>query len=156
MGRLARTRSSFAAWRRGRPFACGALTVLAGADVFFSGQLDIGTIHVELGIEGFHATIIPVLLVVLGLLTMMMPVHRIFHGVISLVVSVYSVIGVNLGGFFLGMLLGTTGGAGITLGGATPPPGGELPSQLLRVTLGLVGVTANSIVFTAPHRDVKG
>ena len=137
MGRLARTRSSFAAWRRGRPFACGALTVLAGAEVFFSGQLDIGTIHVELGIEGFQATIIPVLLVVLGLLTMMMPVHRIFHGVISLVVSVYSVIGVNLGG-------------------ATPPPGGELPSQLLRVTLGLVGVTANSIVFTAPHRDVKG
>ena len=122
MGRLARTRSSFAAWRRGRPFAGGALTVL---------------------------------LVVLGLLAMMMPVHRIFYGVISLVVSVYSLIGVNLGGFFLGMLLGTTGGAGITLGGATPRSGGELPSQLLRVTLGLVGVTANSIVFTAPHQDVK-
>ena len=96
------------------------------------------------------------LLVVLGLLALPLPVHRIFYGVISLVVSVYSLIGITLGGFFLVMLLGTTGGAGITLGGATPRPGGELPSQLLRVTLGLVGVTANSLVFTEPHRDVKG
>ena len=49
----------------------------------------------------------------------------------------------------------TLDGLGITLGAATPPPGGELPSQLLRVNLGLVGVTANSIVFTAPHQDLK-
>jgi hypothetical protein len=39
-----------------------------------------------------------------------MPVHRIFYGVIYLVVSVYSLIGVNLGGFFVGMLLGSVGG----------------------------------------------
>jgi hypothetical protein len=39
-----------------------------------------------------------------------MPVHRVFYGVISLVVSVYSLIGVNLGGFFIGMLLGSVGG----------------------------------------------
>lgn len=49
----------------------------------------------------------------------------------------------------------TLGGVGITLGAATPPPGGELPSQLLRVNLGLVGVTADSIVFTTPHQDLK-
>jgi len=110
MGRPAQARSRFAEWRRRRPFVGGLLTMLAGVEMFFSGQLDIGKIHVQLGIEGFQATIIPVILVVLGLLSMLMPVHRIFYGVISLVVSVYSLIGVNLGGFFLGMLLGAIGG----------------------------------------------
>jgi hypothetical protein len=110
MGRLTQSRARFADWRRERPFVGGLLTMIAGVEMFFSGQLDIGKIHVQLGIEGFQATIIPVLLVVLGLLAMLMPVHRVFYGVISLVVSVYSLIGVNLGGFFLGMVLGAIGG----------------------------------------------
>ncbi|MDQ1578359.1 MAG: hypothetical protein QOE21_1046 [Microbacteriaceae bacterium] len=46
-------------------------------------------------------------------------------------------------------------GTGLTVGAATPPPGNELPSQLLRVNLGLVGVTAASISFTAPHQSLK-
>jgi hypothetical protein len=45
-------------------------------------------------------------------------------------------------------------GKGITLGAATPPPADGLPPQLLRVTLGLVGVTADSIRFTAPHQQL--
>ena len=101
---------TFTAWRRERPFVGGVLTVLAGIELFFSGQLDIGNIHVQLGIEGFQATLIPVLLVVLGVLGVVMPVHRIFYGVIALAVSVYSLIGVNLGGFLIGMLLGSVGG----------------------------------------------
>jgi hypothetical protein len=103
-------RSAFGAWYRGRPFIGGMLTVLAGIEMFFSGQLDVGKIHVQVGIEGFQATIIPILLVVLGVLATVMPAHRIFYGVISLVVSVYSLIGMNLGGFFVGMLLGAVGG----------------------------------------------
>lgn len=42
-----------------------------------------------------------------------------------------------------------------TLGAATPPPADGLPPQLLRVTLGLVGVTADSIHFTAPHQHLS-
>ncbi|WP_416348806.1 DUF6114 domain-containing protein [Microbacterium sp. STN6] len=84
--------------------------MLAGIEIFFSGQLDIGKIHVHVGIEGLQATIIPVLLVLLGILVIAMPAHRIFYGVIALVVSVYSLVGVNLGGFFIGMLLGAVGG----------------------------------------------
>jgi hypothetical protein len=103
-------RPAFSAWRSDRPFVGGALTVLAGVEMFFSGQLDVGKIHVQVGIEGLQATIIPVLLIVLGVLAVTMPVHRIFYGVISLAVSVYSLIGVNLGGFFIGMLLGSVGG----------------------------------------------
>lgn len=100
----------FTTWRRGRPFVGGLLTALGGIEMFFSGQLDIGKIHVQLGIEGLQATIIPVLLVLLGILAVAMPVHRIFYGVIALAVAVYSLIGVNLGGFFIGMLLSTIGG----------------------------------------------
>ena len=110
MEQLARARSAFASWRGSRPLAGGVFTVLAGVELFFSGQLDIGNIHVQLGIEGFQATIIPVLLVVLGVLAVLMPVHRIFYGVISLAVAVYSLIGVNLGGFLIGTLLGAVGG----------------------------------------------
>lgn len=39
-------------------------------------------------------------------------------------------------------------GKSLTLGAATPPPNDGLPAQLLRVTLGLVGTTADSIVYS--------
>ena len=103
-------RARFRAWRRRRPFWGGLLTALGGVELFFSGQLDIGKIHVQLGIEGLQATIIPILLVVLGVLVIAMPAHRIFYGIIALAVAVYSLVGVNLGGFFLGMLLSCVGG----------------------------------------------
>jgi Family of unknown function (DUF6114) len=104
------SRAEFRRWSIRRPFVGGALIVLAGIEMFFSGQLDIGHIHVQVGIEGFQATVIPVALVLLGLLAILMPAHRIFYGVIALVVAVYSLIGVNLGGFIVGMLLGSVGG----------------------------------------------
>lgn len=111
MNALTRIRQSgFFGWTRRRPFVGGVLTILAGIELFFSGQLDLGNIHVQVGIEGFQATVIPIALVVLGILAIAMPVHRIFYGVISLVLAVYSLIGVNLGGFFVGMLLGAVGG----------------------------------------------
>ncbi|MBO1738935.1 hypothetical protein [Leifsonia sp. TF02-11] len=39
-------------------------------------------------------------------------------------------------------------GTPLTLGAATPPPNDGLPTQLLRVTLGLVGTTADSITYS--------
>ncbi|MFF1574751.1 DUF6114 domain-containing protein [Leifsonia sp. NPDC058292] len=104
------SRTRFGAWRRGRPFVGGLLVALSGIELFFSGQLDIGKIHVQLGLEGLQATIIPVVLVLLGVLIVTMPAHRIFYGVIALAIAVYSLVGVNLGGFFVGMLLGAVGG----------------------------------------------
>ena len=102
--------TTFKAWARHRPFVGGALTMLAGVEMFFSGQLDFGNIHVQMGIEGLQSTVLPIMLVLLGLLSMLMPVHRIFYGVIALVLAVYSLVGLNLGGFFIGMLLGAVGG----------------------------------------------
>lgn len=105
-----RAESAFRSWRRSRPFVGGLLLVIAGIEMFFSGQLDFGELHIQLGIEGLQATIIPVLLVLLGVLSVTMPAHHVFYGVIALAVALYSLVGVNLGGFIIGMLLGCIGG----------------------------------------------
>lgn len=78
--------------------------------MFGSSQLDLGNLHIQMGIEGLQATIIPFALVLLGILAIAMPAHRIFYGVLALAVAVYSLIGVNLGGFLIGMLLSAIGG----------------------------------------------
>lgn len=101
---------AFVVWSRQRPFIGGLLTALGGVEMFFSGQLSVGAMKVQVGIEGFQAMLIPIVLVVLGVLATLMPQHRIFYGVIALVVAVYSLVGVNLGGFFLGMILASVGG----------------------------------------------
>ena len=101
---------TFRQWRRERPFVGSLLLLLAGLEMFFSTQLDLGNMHVQLGVEGFQATIIPLGFVLLAVLIAVMPQHRIFYGVIALALSIYSIIGVNLGGFLIGMLLSAIGG----------------------------------------------
>jgi hypothetical protein len=103
-------RAAFARWRRERPFWGAVLIALGGIEEFFSGQLDIGKIHIQLGLEGLQALVIPAVLVLLAILIALMPVHRIFYGIIALVLSLYSLIGVNLGGFVIGMVLSAIGG----------------------------------------------
>ncbi|MDN5807721.1 MAG: DUF6114 domain-containing protein [Brevibacterium sp.] len=99
----------FRSWRRQRPFIGGVLVALGGIELFFSGQLDIGNLQIQFGIEGLQATVIPIALVVLALSAIFRPTHHMFYGIIALVLAVYSLIGVNLGGFILGMLLSTIG-----------------------------------------------
>lgn len=105
-----RTPRSFAQWYRTRPFIGGVLTVLGGVELLFSGQFTVGSLRMQVGIEGFQATLIPIVLVLVGVLATLMPQHRIFYGVIGLAVGLYSLIGVNLGGFFVGMVLACVGG----------------------------------------------
>jgi hypothetical protein len=102
--------TGFRAWRRDRPLVGGILLALAGVEMFFSGQLDLGNIHISMGFEGFQATVIPALLAVLGILAIVTPTQHLFYGIFALVLAVYSLVGVNLGGFLLGMLLGAVGG----------------------------------------------
>jgi len=116
----------FRHWRRQRPFAGGVLAALGGIEMFFSGQLDIGHLHVQLGIEGLQATIIPIALLLLGILAITMPAHHVFYGILALVVAIYSLIGVNLGGFIVGMLLAGTGAVLVVawMGPRDPAPDG--------------------------------
>ncbi|GAA3337394.1 hypothetical protein GCM10017714_04230 [Curtobacterium pusillum] len=100
----------FRTWARARPFVGGLLVVLGGIELFCSGQLDLGNIRIQFGVEGLQATVIPLALVVLGILAVCSPAQRLFYGIVALALAVYSLIGVNLGGFVLGMLLSTVGG----------------------------------------------
>ncbi|MEN5073558.1 DUF6114 domain-containing protein [Isoptericola cucumis] len=103
-------RARFAAWRRERPFAGGVLAVLSGLVLYFSGRLELDSFEIQLGIEGMQSTLLPVALVALGVLLVVQPQFRVFYGIITLAISVYSLLGVNLGGFGIGMVLGVVGG----------------------------------------------
>ncbi|MBL0887464.1 DUF6114 domain-containing protein [Myceligenerans indicum] len=121
-GRLAAARRAFGPWRKGRPFVGSVLVILAGLELLLSGPIDLGALadafgaegvpnmQLQVGIEGAQATVLPIALILLGVLSAVQPVHRIFYGVIILAISVYTLSGVNLGGWLIGFLLGAVGG----------------------------------------------
>ena len=101
---------AFAAWFRSRPAIGGLITIVGGLAMFFSSQLQLGGMTVHVGIEGAQAMILPAVLVVCGALAVFSPAQHVFYGIVALIISVYSLVGVNLGGFFVGFLLGSIGG----------------------------------------------
>jgi len=101
----------FRRWRRSRPFWGGLLLVIAGVELFFTANLTLGDLAVHFGPEGFLSYLLPLLLVLCGTLTCVTPGQRLFYGILGLLTAVYSLIGLNLGGFGLGMLIGIVGGA---------------------------------------------
>ena len=100
----------FARWFRSRPVIGGLITVIGGIAMFFSSQLQLGGMTVHVGIEGAQAMILPAVLVVCGALAIFSPAQHVFYGIVAMIISVYSLVGVNLGGFFIGFLLGSIGG----------------------------------------------
>jgi Family of unknown function (DUF6114) len=101
----------FRAWRRARPYWGGLLAILAGVEIYASTQTSIGDIVVKVGVEGFQAYLIPLMLILAGFLAWFTPAQRAFYGIITAFISVYALVGVNLGGWLVGTLLGMTAGA---------------------------------------------
>lgn len=108
---VARGWRNFRRWRRSRPFWGGLLLLVSGAEIFYSGNMDLGNLHVQFGPQGFLIYLVPGVLVLCGALVWLSPAQRLFYGVVGALVAVYSLIGVNLGGWLIGLLLGVTGGA---------------------------------------------
>lgn len=108
---VARGWRTFRRWRRGRPFWGGVITILSAAVFFFSGHITFGGIKITFGPQEFLGWVIPLLLLLCGLLMLLTPAQRIFYGVLAAAISVGGLLGLNLGGFFVGMLLGMVGGA---------------------------------------------
>lgn len=121
---LADWRRDFRPWRKQRPFVGGVLVALAGLEMLLSGPIKLDqlgmNVVLQFGVEGSQATILPIALILLGILSIAQPVHRIFYGVIALAISVYSIAGVNLGGWVVGFLLGVVGGIVVV---SWAPPG---------------------------------
>ncbi|MDG4806739.1 DUF6114 domain-containing protein [Micromonospora sp. WMMD1120] len=110
-GRAAEAWRLFRRWRRSRPFWGGLLVALAGLEMFASTRMTLNGLSFHSGATGLLSLLIPVILVTCGLLLWLTPAQRLFYSVVAAVTAVYSLIGLNLGGFFVGLLLGIVGSA---------------------------------------------
>lgn len=125
-GMFERGRASFRAWRRSRPFWGGLLLILAGLELLAIPLLSL-LIHaavkvvIYVGIAGVFGILFGGLLVACGLLAWFHPVQRVFYAIVGVLLALGSFIVTNLGGFFLGMLLGVVG-ASLMFGWAPVAP----------------------------------
>jgi len=109
-------RAAFRGWRRTRPFWGGFLLLLAGIELLLiplSGIFIHGAVRlvVYIGIGGVFGVLLGALLIACGLLLWLNPAHRTFYAIAGVLLAVVSFIASNLGGFFIGMLLGIIGGS---------------------------------------------
>lgn len=109
-GRIRRRRTAFRAWRRARPFWGGLLAVLGAAEILGTYRAPLGIV-LHFGLYGLAGYLVPAMLGILGLLIMFDPGHRIFYSVLTVLAALGTWLTSNLGGFFLGMLLGLIGGS---------------------------------------------
>jgi hypothetical protein len=85
--------------------------MLAGVELLWSSNLNLGGLEVHFGLEGFLSYLLPAVLLLAGLFVWLTPKQRAFYAIVGTLTSVYSFIGLNLGGFLIGMVLGIVGGA---------------------------------------------
>lgn len=109
-GPLRRGWRAFSRWRHGRPFWGGLLVTLGGLEILASERAPLPII-IHIGVQGLAGYLTPLILVLCGLLLLFHPVQRTFYSLLAVVLSLGSWITSNLGGFFVGMLLGLIGGA---------------------------------------------
>ncbi|WP_020522894.1 DUF6114 domain-containing protein [Catelliglobosispora koreensis] len=100
----------FRLWRQSRPFWGGLFAVLSGLEFILSMNLELEGGTISLGQEGFPQYLLAFLMIVCGALAWYLPTHRHLYGLIATFAAVYSLLGLNLGGYFVGMLLGVAGG----------------------------------------------
>jgi hypothetical protein len=109
-GRVHRARLAFRGWRRGRPFWGGLIVVLGAAEILVTYRAPFGII-VHFGLYGLAGYLVPIVLALLGLLIIFDSTHRTFYSVLSVLAALGTWLTSNLGGFFIGMLLGLVGGS---------------------------------------------
>jgi hypothetical protein len=114
----------FRRWRRHRPFWGGLFLILSAIELFLSANMSIGGLEVHLGPQGFLSYLLPLLLLMCGLLAWFTPAQRLFYGIVALLAALYTFVGLNLGGFIIGMLLGILGGALLIAWGPPRPQSG--------------------------------
>jgi hypothetical protein len=116
----ARTRWAWREWRHSRPFWGGLLLTVAGAEILASVRAPLPVVlHVgPLGLAGYLA---PMIMMVCGLLLWFSPGQRVFYSIVGILMSLACWLTSNLGGFFVGLLLGLIGGS-LALAWTSKPP----------------------------------
>ncbi|MER8001323.1 DUF6114 domain-containing protein [Streptomyces sp. NPDC004749] len=100
--------SGFSAWRGRRPFWGGLLLLLGGGEILLTEQASISVV-LQAGAGGIAAYLLPVVMAVCGILLLANPGQRLFYSVVGVLVSLGTWVTSNLGGFFVGLLLGLIG-----------------------------------------------
>ncbi|MER6080998.1 DUF6114 domain-containing protein [Streptomyces sp. NPDC001833] len=117
-------RPAFRGWRARRPFLGGLLLTLGGGWILLTEKASLDVI-IHVGMQGVVGYLLPAIMVLCGLLTLFSPSQRLFYSILGMLCSLGSWVTSNLGGFFVGLLLGAVGSCMIF---------GWLPDQEPRVS----------------------
>lgn len=105
---LKEQRLIFRRWRHTRPFWAGVLVILAGM-IIVAYPLGPWPAMMALGSAALTGVAIGLILIIGGLFFWFAPHQRMFISIVLMICSVLSLVASNLGGFFLGMILGMVG-----------------------------------------------
>ncbi|MFI9760032.1 DUF6114 domain-containing protein [Streptomyces sp. NPDC051963] len=101
-------RPAFRRWRAERPFWGGLLLALGGAEILLTMKASMKVV-LHVGMQGLAGYLLPALMLLLGLLILFNPTQRLFYSITGVLVSLGTWPTSNLGGFFIGLLLGAVG-----------------------------------------------
>ncbi|MFG2886716.1 DUF6114 domain-containing protein [Streptomyces sp. NPDC048297] len=101
-------RPAFRDWRARRPFWGGLLLALGGGEILLTEKASLKVV-MHIGMQGLAGYLLPALMVLLGLLILFSPAQRLFYSLTGILVSLGTWLTSNLGGFFVGLLLGAVG-----------------------------------------------
>jgi hypothetical protein len=107
-GPRGKIRPAFRRWRAGRPFWGGLLLALGGVEVLLTLKASLDVI-LHVGMQGLAGYLLPAVMLLCGVLILFNPSQRLFYSVIGVLVSLGTWLTSNLGGFFVGLLLGVVG-----------------------------------------------
>ncbi|MFH8801372.1 DUF6114 domain-containing protein [Streptomyces sp. NPDC017936] len=100
--------NGFRRWSARRPFPGGLLLVLGGTEILVTMKAPLPVI-LHIGMQGLAGYLLPTLMVLIGLLILFNPSQRLFYSIIGVLLSLGTWLTSNLGGFLIGLLLGTVG-----------------------------------------------
>ncbi|WP_238431298.1 DUF6114 domain-containing protein [Streptomyces cavernae] len=100
--------SGFKQWRSDRPFWGGLLLALGGAQILLTMKASLKVI-LHVGMQGVAGYLLPSVMLLLGLLILFNPSQRLFYSIVGVMASLATWATSNMGGFFVGLLLGTVG-----------------------------------------------
>ncbi|WP_171145739.1 DUF6114 domain-containing protein [Streptomyces sp. S3(2020)] len=101
-------RSALRDWRADRPYWGGLLLTLGGAEILLTMKVSLKVV-LHIGMQGLAGYLLPALMVVLGLLILFNPAQRLFYSITGVLLTLGTWLTSNMGGFFIGLLLGVTG-----------------------------------------------
>ncbi|MFD9460040.1 DUF6114 domain-containing protein [Streptomyces sp. NPDC060027] len=101
-------RAGFRQWRAHRPFWGGLLLALAGAEILLTEKASLKVV-MHIGMQGLAGYLLPTMMLLCGLLILFNPAQRLFYSLLGILLSLGTWLTSNLGGFFIGLLLGAVG-----------------------------------------------